>query len=187
MCRRRHCEPKGNLWEHIGNDVGERPASHEKPPTEKQTSRANAWIIELDKAVDACACEEINRFQSNGTQDQLQIQRRCVPRLPPHPCMLASRFLVPEGIFVFLFLFGVAAFGGAASKQGKQARWASSVVSDFWIFGDSHRLLSINHLRVFGLEAIICGALSEWFVADFECSVIVELRVCIFLMQDAVG
>ena len=124
---RRHWEQEGtyeNPCEHDGNAMGTPRQSRETPDRLRNERLAQTHeSSNFTKAVDACACEEINRFQSNRTRDQPRIQRRFVARLPPHLCMLSPVVLVLQGLgtgdFVFPLPFGVAAFGGAASKRRK--------------------------------------------------------------------
>jgi hypothetical protein len=75
-------------------------------------------------------------------------------------CACSPVVLVLQGLgtgdFVFL---SHSVWQHLAGKQRKQARWASSVVSEFWIFGDSQGLLSISHLRFVDVRAIIFGVL----------------------------
>ena len=116
---------EGNLWEPIWTwwERGGNPQPVTRNPRLRNDRLAQTHeSSNLTKLSNACACEEINRFQSNRTRDQPRIQRRFVPRLPPHLCMLASRSGAPGAWnrgFCVPFSFGVAAFGGQAKETGE--------------------------------------------------------------------
>ena len=170
----------------------EPPASHEKPQTDWETNVSRKRMNHRTSQKPSTHALAKKSIVSNRTEREIShessgalllvFRRICACSRQSFWC---SRGL-EQGILCFLCHSVWQHLAGQPASEGKQARWASSVVFEFWIFGDSQGLLVINHLRFVDVRAIIFGVLrggSEGVVADFQCSLIVELRVWNFLCK----